>query len=266
MKCLTTQPGDDHGDRRRGRPRGRRLRRRADASGRSSCRSPSSSSGPTMVNGTYVLRRLLIVIPTLVLVTAFTFWLQNSRGDKRDLAFNILGPGATEAGVDEDRQGVPPRRADAHPLPAVAERRPPRRPRPLGDPGPGGLDGDRQGHPGDAAADALRPDPRPVIAVPARGLRGLPGQPPRRPHRQHGRRSPACRSRTSCWPRARSCSSPSAGSVGLRPPGRRRVPAGVALRALRGGARSSTSSTWRCRRSPWRSAWRPRTCASCART
>jgi peptide/nickel transport system permease protein len=47
-----------------------------------------------------VLRRLAFVIPTIVLVTAFTFYLQNSRGDTRDLAFNILGPGATEAGVD----------------------------------------------------------------------------------------------------------------------------------------------------------------------
>ena len=52
-------------------------------------------AGATMVNGTYVLRRLLILVPTLVLVTAFTFYLQNSRGDTRDLAFNILGPGAT---------------------------------------------------------------------------------------------------------------------------------------------------------------------------
>jgi peptide/nickel transport system permease protein len=57
--------------------------------------------GATLVNGTYVLRRLLVVIPTLFLVTAFTFWLQNSRGDKRDLAFILLGPGATEAGVEQ---------------------------------------------------------------------------------------------------------------------------------------------------------------------
>ena len=41
------------------------------------------------------------MIPTVVIVTAFTFWLQNSRGDKRDLAFILLGPGATEAGVDQ---------------------------------------------------------------------------------------------------------------------------------------------------------------------
>ena len=54
--------------------------------------------GATMVNGTYVLRRLLVVIPTVVIVTAFTFWLQNSRGDTRDLAFILLGPGATESG------------------------------------------------------------------------------------------------------------------------------------------------------------------------
>ena len=78
------------------------------------------------MNGTYVLRRLLVVIPTLFLVTAFTFWLQNGRGDKRDLAFNILGPGATEAGVEQIMQGVPPRRADVRALHAVAERRPAR--------------------------------------------------------------------------------------------------------------------------------------------
>ena len=68
--------------------------------------------GATMVNGTYVLRRLLVVIPTLILVTAFTFWLQNGRGNKHDLAFNLLGPGATEAGVEQISQAVPPRRAD----------------------------------------------------------------------------------------------------------------------------------------------------------
>jgi peptide/nickel transport system permease protein len=55
--------------------------------------------GAAMVNGWFVLRRLLVMVPTLVLVTAFTFYLQNGRGDRRDLAFNILGPGATEAGV-----------------------------------------------------------------------------------------------------------------------------------------------------------------------
>jgi peptide/nickel transport system permease protein len=58
-------------------------------------------TGATMVNGTYVLRRLVILIPTLVLVTAFTFWLQNSRGDTRDLAFQILGPRATPEAVDD---------------------------------------------------------------------------------------------------------------------------------------------------------------------
>ena len=57
-------------------------------------------AGAAVVNGAYVLRQLLVVIPTLVVVTAFTFYLQNGRGNKRDLAFNLLGPGATEAGVD----------------------------------------------------------------------------------------------------------------------------------------------------------------------
>ena len=60
--------------------------------------------GATLVNGTYVLRRLLVVIPTLILVTAFTFWLQNGRGNKHDLAFILLGPGATESGVEQISQ------------------------------------------------------------------------------------------------------------------------------------------------------------------
>ena len=55
-------------------------------------------AGAALVNGAYVLRELVVVIPTLFLITAFTFYLQNGRGDKRDLAFNILGPGATESG------------------------------------------------------------------------------------------------------------------------------------------------------------------------
>lgn len=58
-------------------------------------------AGATLVNGVYVLKRFLILIPTVVLVTGFTFYLQNGRGDSRDLAFNILGPGATEAGVEQ---------------------------------------------------------------------------------------------------------------------------------------------------------------------
>jgi len=56
--------------------------------------------GAALVNGAYVLRKLVVLIPTLFVVTAFTFYLQSGRGDKRDLAFNILGPGATDAGVD----------------------------------------------------------------------------------------------------------------------------------------------------------------------
>jgi peptide/nickel transport system permease protein len=55
--------------------------------------------GATLVNGTYVLHRLIVVIPTIFLITAFAFWMQNGRGNKHDLAFNILGPGATESGV-----------------------------------------------------------------------------------------------------------------------------------------------------------------------
>ncbi len=55
--------------------------------------------GAVLVNGTYVLRRLMVVVPTLVIITAFTFWLQNGRGNRHDLAFNILGPGATDSSV-----------------------------------------------------------------------------------------------------------------------------------------------------------------------
>jgi peptide/nickel transport system permease protein len=55
--------------------------------------------GATVTNGMYVVKRLLVVVPTLFLVTLFTFYLMNSRGDARDLAFNILGPGATEPAV-----------------------------------------------------------------------------------------------------------------------------------------------------------------------
>ncbi|MGP4030137.1 ABC transporter permease [Actinomadura sp. 3N407] len=56
-------------------------------------------AGAAAVNGMYVLKRLLFLVPTLLLVTAFTFYLQNGRGDTRDLAYGILGPGATEEGV-----------------------------------------------------------------------------------------------------------------------------------------------------------------------
>src|SRR6476469_2501585 len=55
--------------------------------------------GAALVNGWDVVRRLAIVVPTLFLVTGFTFYLQNGRGNKHDLAFNLLGPGATESGV-----------------------------------------------------------------------------------------------------------------------------------------------------------------------
>src|SRR5688500_12820161 len=67
--------------------------------------------GATLTNGRYVLRQLTVLVPTLLLVTALTFWFQNGRGDRRDLAFNILGPSATEEGVDaivdEFRLGEP---------------------------------------------------------------------------------------------------------------------------------------------------------------
>lgn len=56
-------------------------------------------AGAAAINGMAVFRQLLIVIPTVFLITAFTFFLQNGRGNRHDLAFNLLGPGATEAGV-----------------------------------------------------------------------------------------------------------------------------------------------------------------------
>ena len=117
-----------------------------------------------MVNGTYVLRRLIVVIPTLLLVTAFTFWLQNSRGDKRDLAFNILGPGATEAGVEqivkEFHLDEPMWRRYLLWLSDALR----------GDLGRSAIQGQEvstaiaNADPGVAAADAVRPDPRPAAS------------------------------------------------------------------------------------------------------
>ena len=58
-------------------------------------------AGATYVNGSYVIRRLVALVPTLFLVTLFTFYLQNGRGNPQDIAFNILGPSATEESVAE---------------------------------------------------------------------------------------------------------------------------------------------------------------------
>lgn len=56
-------------------------------------------AGATYVNGMYVIRRLVALVPTLFLVTLFTFYLQNGRGNPEDIAFNILGPSANEESV-----------------------------------------------------------------------------------------------------------------------------------------------------------------------
>ena len=101
--------------------------------------------GAAVINGTAVLRRLLIVIPTVFLVTAFTFFLQNGRGNRHDLAFNLLGPGATESGVAQIVRQVPLGRAAAPALHAVAERCRARRPRQVTDLRAVGRDGDRPG-------------------------------------------------------------------------------------------------------------------------
>ena len=99
-----------------------------------------------------------------------------------------------------DREGVPPRRAALQPLHAVAERRVARRPRSLGHPGPRGVDGHRQGHPGLAAADAVRADPGLGAGRPDGRLRRLPR--PTAAATVSPARSPWRRSRcpTSCSP------------------------------------------------------------------
>ena len=132
--------------------------------------------GATLVNGTYVLRRLLIVIPTIFLVTAFTFYLQNGRGDKRDLAFILLGPGATEAGVDKIVK-------EFHLDKPMYERYMLWLSDALhGDLGRSAIssqevaDDDRQRHPGLAAADAVRPDRVAADRRAARRVRGVPGE------------------------------------------------------------------------------------------
>ncbi len=50
----------------------------------------------TITNGSYVLRRLAALVPTLILVTLFAFFLQTQRVSPQDVAIRVLGPGATE--------------------------------------------------------------------------------------------------------------------------------------------------------------------------
>lgn len=55
--------------------------------------------GATITNGTYVLKRLVALVPTLFLVTLFVFFLQTKRVTPQTVATRVLGPGATEEGV-----------------------------------------------------------------------------------------------------------------------------------------------------------------------
>lgn len=56
----------------------------------------------TIANGNYVLRRLVGLVPVLLLIAFFTFIIINALPG--DLAVNILGPGATPAAVEEVRE------------------------------------------------------------------------------------------------------------------------------------------------------------------
>lgn len=50
----------------------------------------------TITNGSYVVKRLAALIPTLLMVTLFAFFLQTQRVSAEDVAIRVLGPGATE--------------------------------------------------------------------------------------------------------------------------------------------------------------------------
>lgn len=55
----------------------------------------------TVSNGAYVLRRLAVLLPTLIVVTMFAFFLQTQRVSSLDVAFRVLGAGATPEAVNE---------------------------------------------------------------------------------------------------------------------------------------------------------------------
>ena len=55
--------------------------------------------GAALVNGAYVLRKLVVVIPTLFIITAFTFYLQSGRGDQR----HVVDHGAGQADGEDDQ-------------------------------------------------------------------------------------------------------------------------------------------------------------------
>lgn len=57
--------------------------------------------GATLTNGTYVLKRLAALIPTLFLVTIFSFYLQTKRVTPETVATRVLGPGSTQEGIDQ---------------------------------------------------------------------------------------------------------------------------------------------------------------------
>ncbi len=55
----------------------------------------------TITNGTYVLKRLAALVPTLFLVTFFVFFLQTQRVTPETVATRVLGPGATAEAVQD---------------------------------------------------------------------------------------------------------------------------------------------------------------------
>lgn len=58
-------------------------------------------AGATITNGSYVLKRLAALIPTLFLVTLFVFFLQTQRVTPETVAIRVLGPGATPGSVEQ---------------------------------------------------------------------------------------------------------------------------------------------------------------------
>lgn len=57
--------------------------------------------GALVTNGSYVLKRLATLVPTLFLVTLFTFFLQTKRVTPEAVAIRVLGTGATPSAVEQ---------------------------------------------------------------------------------------------------------------------------------------------------------------------
>lgn len=58
-------------------------------------------AGAMVTNGSYVLKRLATLVPTLLLVTLFTFFLQTKRVTPEVVAIRVLGTGANAEAVDK---------------------------------------------------------------------------------------------------------------------------------------------------------------------